>query len=474
MLHFRTTPTTVGHFLTSAGCRAVAHATIGCVVAGWMALSTSFIQTAHADSPWPQFRGPGGDGVVADQSVAAKFSEAEDLVWKTDLPGRGWSSPVIADGKVWVTTAIEIQASASEIKARMRRSGVKEREMKSRSIAKSIELRLMAIDFDSGVIENEIPLELREDPDAIHSLNSYASPTPVIDGDFIYCHFGTYGTFCVHRDSGAIQWNHQVDVAHAVGPGSSPLIVGDHLILILDGCEKQRVVALDKTSGKVRWETARPEMDAPDGDQKKAFCTPIVITDSRGTEQLICMASQFIVSLDPVTGEELWRCRHGRGFSIVPRPVFADDVVYFSTGFGKPELWAVNVTGRGDVTDSHVRWVQEKGMPKKPSPLVADGIVYVVADNGVAVALDASDGDILWMKRLGGNYSASPLLVGDAILFASQEGDVTIIRTGRNFEVMHKTTLSGGIMASPAVVQGSLIWRTKSALLRFAAAKPQT
>ncbi|MCA9138264.1 MAG: PQQ-binding-like beta-propeller repeat protein [Planctomycetales bacterium] len=420
-----------------------------------------------AVSPWPQFRGPNGDGIVFDQSVPLKFGEKENLVWKTNLPGKAWSSPVVADGVIWATTAVEVFPTEEERIKLLREAGIEEKKFNQLAVAKTIQLKLLALDFESGKLLSTIDLGEIETPDPIHSLNSYASPTPVIDGPNIYCHFGTYGTFCVDRESRQIQWQRRLPLDHAVGPGSSPFIDGPRLILIQDGMERQYVAALNKSTGETLWETDRPEMDAPTGDQKKSYCTPIKITDRLGREQLICMGSQWMVAYDSETGNEIWKVRHGKGFSVVPRPVYADGVVYFATGFGKPQLWAVKVDGSGDVTDTHVQWTVLKGIPAKPSPIIHDGLIYVMEDNGIASCFEAQTGEEVWKNRIGGKYSASPLMVGDRIYLGSHEGTVTVISAGRDSEVLAENQLDGQIMASPAVVDNSLIVRTSEAIYRF-------
>ncbi|MCG8648529.1 MAG: PQQ-binding-like beta-propeller repeat protein [Pirellulales bacterium] len=416
---------------------------------------------------WPQFRGPDGNGIAIGQRPPVVFGETQNVTWRTELPGKAWSSPVIADDVVWVTTAIERIPTDEEKIALFQHKAVEEKKFKQLSIAKSIDLKLLAIDFKTGSVLRTLDLIEFERPDAIHALNSYASPTPVIDGDYIYCHFGNYGTFCIARDSYQLVWKRRLPLQHSVGPGSSPFIHEDLLILIQDGLERQYVAALDKRTGKTIWETDRPEMEAPSGDQKKAYCTPIAITDGRGRQQLICMASQWMVSYDPKTGKEIWRCYHGKGFSVVPRPVYADGVVYFSTGFGKPQLWAVRADGDGDVTDSHVEWIVPKGIPAKPSPLFHDGLIYVMADTGVASCFQAKDGTEVWKKRIGGDYSSSPLLAGGHIYFGSHDGKVTVIKPGPEGQVIAENHVEGQIMASPAALDHSLVLRTDKALYRF-------
>lgn len=431
--------------------------------------SLSFLPTSVLDAAddWPQFRGAEGNGLAGDASVPVEFGEKNKVAWKTELLGRAWSSPVIADGVIWVTTAVENVPSEEERIAMLREGGIEERKFKQLAIAKSIDLKLISLDLRTGSVRSTIDLVTIDEPDPIHSLNSYASPTPMIDSDKIYCHFGTYGTFCLERKTGDLLWQRKLPLVHSVGPGSSPFVFEDLLVLIQDGVERQYVTALNKLTGESVWERDRPEMEAPTGDQKKAYCTPIAITDKQGREQLICMGSQWMVSYDPKSGQELWRCNHGKGFSVVPRPVYANDVVYFSTGFGKPELWAVKVDGSGDVSDTHVKWTVKQGIPAKPSPLLHDGLIYVMADNGVASCFTVEDGEQVWKQRIGGDYSASPILVSGNLYFGSHDGKVTVVKAGREGEVIAKNQLDGKIMASPAIVDNAIILRTDKAVYRI-------
>ena len=425
-----------------------------------------FSTSAFADS-WPQFRGPTASGVAVGQSVPVEFGESKNLTWKVDVEGKAWSSPVISDGVVWLTTAIENQPTEQERIEMLKNASIEERKFKQLSIAKSIDLKLLSLDLKNGRLIRTIDLTTVQKPDAIHNLNSYASPTPVLDGGNVYCHFGTYGTFCVQQKSGEIKWQRKLTLAHSVGPGSSPYVHGDLVVLIQDGIDRQYVTALNKESGEQIWEIDRPEMDAPDGDHKKAFSTPIAITDSKGREQLICMSSQWIVGYDPKSGSEIWKVNHGNGFSVVPQPVYDKDIVYFSTGFGKPELWAVRVNGTGDVSDTHVLWTTKKSVPAKPSPLFHEGLIYLMEDNGIASCLDAKTGTEVWRKRLSGKYTSSPLLAGGNIYIGSHDGKVTVIKPGREYELVAENQLDEQIMASPAVVDNALLIRTATSIYRF-------
>ena len=417
-----------------------------------------------------QFRGSTGDGIAINTLAPVEFSESKNLVWKTDLPGKGWSSPVIADGKMYITTAVEVFPDDAEREQLLLEAGDDPKTFSQRQIAKSLTLQLIELDAESGRVENRLDLVEVDKPDPIHKLNSYASPTPVIDGERIYCHFGTYGTICLNRNDLSEVWRKTIPLVHGVGPGSSPFIFKNLLVLICDGVDQQFVTALDKMTGEKLWRTDRPAMDAPDGDQKKAYATPISTIDENGREQLICMGSQWLVSYDPATGHELWKVRHGKGFSIVPRPVLGDGTVYVSTGFGKAQLWAVRINGTGDVTDTHVAWTELRSIPTRPSPLLLGDRIYLMDDTGVATCLNSQTGETIWRERVGGNYSASPLFADGKIYFASQEGKVTVIQPSDHYALIAENELQGQIMASPIAVDNALYIRTDAAMYCFAGA----
>ena len=428
---------------------------------------------ASADiHPWPQFRGPDGNGIASADDVPLRFSESENIAWKTSVPGKGWSSPVVTDkGKIWLTTAIEVMPTEEEREKMLTATGEDPKTFKARQIAKNIKLQVLELDLKTGKIERTIDLITVDAPDAIHALNSYASPTPVLDGDRLFCHFGTYGTLCLDTTTGATVWSQKFPLEHSVGPGSSPFIDGDRLILINDGVDQQYVIALDKNTGETLWKTDRPEMRAEKGDQKKAYCTPIAITDKTGRHQLVCMGSQWLVSYDPATGKELWRLDHGSGFSVVPRPIYDEKngLVFISTGFGKPELWAVRPDGTGDITDQpdQVAWKESKRIPAKPSPLLIGDELFVIQDGGIGTSFDAATGAIHWTERIPGNYSASPLLANGRIYLANQEGMVTVIAPGKTFQVLAENQLDGQLMASPVALDGTLLIRSDSAIYRI-------
>ena len=394
---------------------------------------------AVAGENWPQFRGPGGDGHSDAVGLPVTWSESENVLWKTPIHGRGHSSPVVWGDQVWMTTATP----------------------------DGKQMFAVCVDRNSGKVLHDVGLFTNEVLQITHSLNSFASPTPVIEQGRVYVSFGTYGIACLDTATGRRVWaRRDLNCDHFRGPGSSPFLFGNLLIQHYDGFDVQFVVALEKATGKTVWKTGRSTEFANDnGDFHKAFCTPIAIR-SGGREQLISPAAQAAMAYDPHTGEELWRVRWG-GHSTASRPLFGHGLVYLNTGFGKAQLWAVRPGGHGDVTDTHVAWKLMKGVPSKPSPLLVRELIFMVDDGGVASCVDARTGQIVWQERLGGEYSASPVYADGRIYFFPHQGPATVIEPGRQLKVLAENELDEGFMASPAVVGKALILRTKTHLYRI-------
>ncbi len=412
---------------------------------------------------WPAFRGTTGQGHATNASPPKEWSSKESITWQTSIPGKGWSSPVVIGDRIWLTTAVENLADENE-KADLLKG---DKQARQKQIAKTVSLRAICVDMDSGQILQNIELFSVENPGPIHLLNSYASPTPVLESGRLYCHFGTFGTTCLDTGTGEKLWERRFPSEHAVGPGSSPIVWKDLLILVCDGMEAQYVMALDKATGDVVWKTDRPPMEGDNGDFHKAFSTPIV-ADWNGTTQLLVPGAQWFVSYDPRNGEMLWHINHGKGFSNVAAPVFSDGVAYLITGFTKPELWAIPVSSRGELNASNVLWEQKKQIPKKSSPQLVGKDIYLISDNGILSNVDADSGEIRWVKRLGGNYSASPILADGCLYFCSHEGKTTVVRcNSRAFELVAENELDGQLMASPVAIGSSLFLRSDQHLFRI-------
>lgn len=405
-----------------------------------ISLLVCVVAPLHAADEWPQFRGPDGQGHTDATGLPLNWSENENVAWKTSIAGRGWSSPIVSDHHIWLTTAIDDQRS----------------------------LRAIAVDRDNGEIVCDIEVFQCDSLPSINGKNTYASPTPIIESGRLYVHFGALGTACLDAGDGRVLWtNHELTLDHKEGPGSSPVLCGELLIVNCDGVDAQYVAALDKQTGKVVWRRDRPGPLNPVADFRKAYCTPLVI-DADGRQEVISPGASRVVAYDPTSGDELWSVRYA-GFSNVPRPVFAKGLVLVDTGYMQPQLWAIKPGGHGDVTASNVAWRCTKNAPANPSPVALGNEVYMVSDSGIASCLDATSGKVLWHDRLGGNYSASPLAGDGRIYFTSEEGVTTVVAASRKFERLATNSLSGRVLASAAVSGRDLILRTDSHLYRISA-----
>ena len=404
------------------------------IAALFAAASSEFARAAE----WTRFRGPNGQGHADATGLPSVWSEEQNVAWKTPLPGRGWSSPVVGENKVWLTTATDEGRS----------------------------LRALCVDLASGTLLHDVETLPPGDPLHVNDKNSHASPTSVVEPGRVYVHYGSRGTACLDTSTADVLWRNQtLIIDHKEGPGSSPILFENLLIVNCDGMDEQYVAALDKTTGEIAWRTDRRGPMRENPDFRKAYSTPIVI-DVNGEPQLVSTGSDQVVAYNPRTGEEIWRVRY-EGFSNVPLPVIGNGVLYLSTGFTKPELWAVRTDGAGEATDSHVLWKVKRQVPANPSPLLVDGRIYMVSDQGVATCVNAADGEILWQERLGGNFSASPIYADGRIYFCSEEGTTTVVVPGAKYAALASNQLPGKILATPAVVENSLLIRTDAALYRI-------
>lgn len=385
---------------------------------------------------WPEFRGPSADGQAGERGLPVEWSEDKNVRWKVEIPGRGWSSPVVWDNQVWLTTGTLDGKT----------------------------LTAFCFDRETGGGIFDLPLFTVERPSEIEKFNTYASPTPAIEEGRVYLSWGTYGLVCLDTKTGETVWQRRdLQCEHYRGAGSSPVIVDDMVIEHYDGIDRQFVVALDKRTGETIWLTHRPRNFGTDNyDQKKAYATPIVI-DVNGRRQLISPTSKGLFAYDLATGGEIWRTCYDQ-FSTACRPLYEQGLLFIGTGFGKGVFVAMKPDGAGDVTETHTVWKQARQMPSKPQALYHEGLIYVVDDAGIVSCMQATDGEMVWQKRVGGNFSASPILADGRIYLFDDGGKGTVIATGREYKELAKNELSDGALASPAVAGRSLFVRTRTSL----------
>ncbi|MDD4645702.1 MAG: PQQ-binding-like beta-propeller repeat protein [Bacteroidales bacterium] len=396
---------------------------------------------SFAQSPancWPGYRGPSDDGHSQAKNIPVTWSDSTHIAWKVMIPGRGWSSPVVQDGQVWLTTSDTTKR----------------------------ELRAIAINGRDGSIIHNIKVFDILKPQESHPLNSFASPSPVIEAGRVYVHFGAYGTACLDTQSGKIIWK-RTDILceHEVGPGSSPILYQNMLILTMDGTDVQYVETLDKRTGKTIWHTPRGlDFTAKTPDTRKAFTTPVV-SKVDGRDLIISAGPHAVMAYEPQTGREVWRVLY-QGFSASARPVIGNEMIFINTGFGMSNVMAIRLGGSGDKTATAIVWTNKRNMAARSSPLLIDGLLYMVNTAGQAKCLDPATGAEIWTERVGLETSASPVYIDGKIYTFDQSGLTTVFKPGRTFIKIAENQLSDGYMASPAVVDGALYLRSKTYLFK--------
>jgi outer membrane protein assembly factor BamB len=426
---------------------------------------------------WPQFRGPGGEGHVTQTGLPLEWTDAEgttkNVAWKSPIPGLGWSCPVINGDQVWLTSAVEfpkppkpVEPPAPETSAPAATPAPSDAAAAAPApppnpkpeVYAPISLRALCYDRESGKLMRDVEVFHIENPGRIHKKNSHASPTPVLEGDKLYLHFGRHGTACI-TTAGEIVWKTQELVyEHRHGPGGSPVIFNDLLLISCDGTDVQYVVGLEKATGKIRWKSPR--------EGRMAYTTPLLV-DVDGKTQMISSGGDAVIGYEPATGKELWRCTYD-GYSLVPRPVIGHGMVYICTGYDNPGLIAVRLGGSGDVTETHLAWEIKKAYaPRNASPILVGDELYIVSDNGIATCVDAKTGETVWQERLGGNFSASPVFVDGRIYLLDEDGKTHVIKPGKEFEKLAENVIDARTLASLSVAGKAFYLRTDTSLYRL-------
>jgi outer membrane protein assembly factor BamB len=400
-----------------------------------------------AQSSWPQFRGPDGNG-LGTQPVPVSWAEGRNIQWKTPIHGKGWSSPIVLGDRVWLTTATP----------------------------DGRQLSVIAVDRTTGTIVHDLKLFDVAEPQSIHAFNSPASPTPVAEPGLVCVTFGSPGTACLDPQTATVIWQRRdLECNHFRGAGSSPIFFRDLLIMHYDGSDVQYVVALDKKTGKTVWRTPRSidfkDLDKngkpeADGDLRKAYATPHII-DVNGRPVLISLGAKAGYAYNPMTGEEIWRLEERTSHSTSSRPVVGFGLIFYTTGWPTGQILAVRPDGKGDVTETHVAWRVTRGASRKPSLLLLDELIYVINDAGILNAIEAKTGEIVWTNRLAGTFSASPVAAAGRVYFFNEDGQTTVIDAGREFTVLSQNLLDDGVMGSPALAGGAMFLRTKTHLYRI-------
>ena len=415
--------------------------TIYIAIVSLSALSFFVGSTPAAD--WASFRGPTGDGVSTATKLPIKWSVSDNVAWKTPINGQGWSSPVLRNGVLYLTNAVAEDGEA---------------------VQTSYQLNTLALDAQSGKVLWSVKIfDQPVDSAKIHAKNSHASPTPIVTPTHVYVHFGHLGTACL-TTQGKVVWKTLASTYSPVhGNGGTPILHDGKLYFSVDGKVKTLVICLDAATGDTVWEFDRQSA----ASRKFSFTTPVII-EVNGKLQLISPASDIVHAIDPQNGKLIWQVKYD-GYSLIPKPVYHNGLLYVCTGYNTPWLYCIDPTGSGDVSDSHVRWNIQRQIPHTPSLILDDGKIFMISDRGIGTCLNATTGETIWQERIGGNYSASPILNNGNIYFTSEQGDTTIIRASEKYQVVAKNSLGQATLASFAVADGVIYIRTESHLYRIEA-----
>lgn len=424
------------------------------------ALITLICTAVHASENWPQFRGPNGDGISDSKEAPLTWSETNHIKWKTPIHGKAWSSPVVWGNQIWMTTAT----------------------------TNGKDLSIICLDRESGKIVRDQKLFHVEKPQYCIPFNSYASPTPVIEEARLYVTFGSPATACIDTTTGKVLWERRdIECNHFRAPGSSPILYQNLLLMNFDGSDYQFMLALDKNTGKTVWRTDR-SIDFKDlgddgkpqaeGDYRKAFATPHV-GEFDGKPVVISSGAKAIYGYDPMTGKELWRVEERTAHSASARAVTGHGLAYVLTGWSNGQLLAIRPGKDGEVVDANdtttsdkptqlkVEWKQKRGVPKKPSLLLLDDLIFMIDDGGIASCVEAKTGKEVWRERIGGSYSAAPVYAAGRIYFCSEDGKTAVIEASREYKLLAQNKLDDGFLASPAISGKSLYLRSKTHLYRI-------
>ena len=326
-------------------------------------------------------------------------------------------------------------------------------------------LHALSLDESSGKILWDTQVFGDRQASHIHTKNSHASPTPLVSDGRVYVHFGHQGTACLDLEGTVLWRNTSLAYSPVHGSGGSPILAGDALVFSCDGASDPFVVALDRNTGKVLWQTRRTTT----AKKTFSFSTPLLITVN-GQQQVISSGSGMVGAFDPKTGREIWRVRYGEGYSVIPRPVFGHGLLFIATGFDQPTVMAIRPDGQGDVTETHVAWTLKKSAPNTPSPVLVGEELYMVSDGGIASCVDAKTGRVHWQERIDGNYSASPIYADGRIYFQNEEGTGVVVKASREFQKLASNTLGERTLASYAVADKALFIRTDKHLYKVSTA----
>ncbi len=395
---------------------------------------------------WTRFRGPNGQGVSSEVDLPVTWSATDNVVWKTKIPGNGWSSPIVLDEHVFLTTATEAGVSC----------------------------RVICVNRNDGSIAWNTEVH-RQVTGPKRQQNSYATPTPVTDGKQVYAVFYD-GTAVAVDFAGKLVWkNSEVQFYSLHGLGASPLLADDQLVMPFDGSSREEnqvgwkipwdqavVLSLDAATGKVKWKGTR-------GESRVGHVTPILVDDGA---QIVSAGGDRVQGFDARTGKRIWSI-YSQGEGVTPSPVVGDGLIFTSSGFEDPTIRAIRPGGEGDITNTHIAWEQKKGVPVLASPLYVQPYLYTITRDNVLHCIEAATGEVVWLERLTGVHSASPVFADGRIYVMSEDGVTLVLRPGPKYDEIARNSIGETCLASMAVSQGRFYIRSAEHLYCIGAKSEQ-
>jgi outer membrane protein assembly factor BamB len=423
-----------------------------------IALSTLLLATPVPDatSAWPQWRGPGSQGISSETGLPVEWSATKNVRWKTEIAGRGHSSPIVWGNRIFLTTAIEGELVPGAKAVKHMDEGKEFLHPDAMGADHKQTLKVLCLEADTGKLLWERTAWEGTPYDSRHKRASFASQTPVTDGERVYAFFGAQGLYAYDFEGKLV---FKVDLGGVpnmgVGDGTSPVLWRDRLILLCDEDtgEKSFVAAFDAKTGKEVWRTPRKV--------QVNWSTPIVV-NANGHDELVAGGYETITAYDPATGKELWRSK-GLESNAVPTPVAAGDIVVLTSGSPNKVAVAIRSGGAGDITDTpRILWKYAKGTAYVPSPLFYGDYVYLMTDKGLITCLDAKTGEVKYEGArvpVPATFMASPVAYEGKLLLPSEDGDTFVIKAGPVHEVLRTNPLGEPIYASPAISKGRIFIR---------------
>jgi outer membrane protein assembly factor BamB len=434
-----------------------------------MLLSLSLISCLALPSggtDWPQFRGPSGTGAVPAAKLPTEWSETKNLAWKAVIPGQGWSQPVVVGNTIYLTTAV---GEGLETPIGMEAGIADMRTQKAGAVPDvTIDWRVVALDLATGKERWSASVAKAKPKFPIHPSNTWATETAVADANGVYAFFGATGTLAAFDPAGKPLWKAELGtypIMQGYGTGSSPAIHEGKIFVQCFNEEKEFVACYDAKSGKELWRVVNEKPGT-------SWSSPLVWHNAKRVE-LVVSGNKRVAGLDPMTGKELW---HAEGIFGPSMCSFGADAerLYFGqrSPFGNPPLYALEAGGEGDLSPAKgsidlksQAWVQKSASPNMPSPVAADGLLYVTEEN-LLTCRDASTGDQVYKERVPGlvTISASPILIGDQVLVLDEEGNAALVQAGPDFEVVGKGKIDDMFWTTPSVAGDALLMRGVKAL----------